>query len=276
MDQVYPGHIYDRIRRQVAVSYVQHELKKYLPSLRSGVSWKTIDGDVGKWFDQSPFVLPVRDFWNGVYGIVTGFKLLIHLVDFFTAENIIWERREIDARELNFAGFNPNSFGVKLENTKVSEAVNFYNDPQNRGLRADHLQKVRETFGKTFERESDPIIVVAKKVDKSDQTVVYDGNARVFLSILQNKTIVPAFVSSFGDDDRKLRNYWIPTGMLQELAHYARQAEKENNIDLYKAHTTVLKHILGHSESAVYEMRERVLPEGEFRKKLLADLGLAS
>ena len=74
MQQNYPTHIYEPLRREIAVSYIRHELRKYLPCLRDQAAWQKIDADVVTWFEGAPFLYPVRDFWNGFYGMVMGFK----------------------------------------------------------------------------------------------------------------------------------------------------------------------------------------------------------
>ena len=50
MERVYPKHIYDPIRRRVAVDYLRRELRKYLGQLPQE-SWSTIDREITQWFD---------------------------------------------------------------------------------------------------------------------------------------------------------------------------------------------------------------------------------
>lgn len=275
MQQNYPAHIYESIRREVAISYIRHELRKYLPSLRDEVAWKKIDGDVATWFDGAPFLLPVRDFWNGFYGIVMGFKLLIHLSDFITAENVVWTRERINLKDLIFAGFNPREFGVSLVTMSVAEAIDFYTKPGNEMKRAEDLAKLEQTFAKSSNREDDPVIITQKKIEEKDQLVVYKGNARVFRAVLLGKNTIDAYVGRFTDERRNLMNFWVPTSYLLELVHLIRAAWKEKDETLYQAGVVVLKKILTFSESAKFEIKDRAIhgPE-EFKTKLLSDLGL--
>ena len=275
MQQNYPAHLYEPIRREIAVSYIRHELRKYLPNLRDESAWKVVDADVATWFGGAPFLFPVRDFSNGFYGIVMGFKLLIHLSDFITAENVVWKREMIYPRELVFTGFNPKEFGVDMVSNNVEEAIDFYTKPGNGARRVDDQAKLYKTFEKTAERVSDPIIVTQKKVEDKDQLVVYKGNARVYLAVLDGKNAIDVYVGRFADEKRQLENFWLPTSYLLELAHLARAAWREKDETTYQATVVVLKKILTFSESAKFEMKDRAVHgPSEFTKKILSDLSL--
>lgn len=271
----YPAHIYEPIRREIAVSYIRHELRKYFPSLKDENAWKNIDSDMASWFEEAPFLFPVRDFWNGFYGILMGFKLLIHLSDFITAENITWKREAVNIKELVFTGFNPTEFDVPMVTMAVSEAIDFYTKPGNEMRRTEDLAKLQATFTKTTNRSDDPVIVTQKRIADKDQMVVYEGNARVYLAVLHGKNTIDAYVGRFADEKRNLVNFWMPTSYLLELVHLARAAWREKDDELYQATTKVLAKTLTFSESAKFEMKDRVVhkPE-EFKQKLLTDLGL--
>lgn len=87
--QVYPKHIYEPIRIKISTNYLKQELRKFLPNIR-GTLWQKIDADIDKWFNDSPNLADVRDFWNGFHGIAMGFKLKPGLIQVITAENIEW------------------------------------------------------------------------------------------------------------------------------------------------------------------------------------------
>ena len=86
----YKKHLSDPLRLKIAYSYVQHELRKLFPNLRDKATWGKIDSEVIGWSGKNPTLVPVRDFWNGVNGISTGFKLK-QIVTWLTSENIKWE-----------------------------------------------------------------------------------------------------------------------------------------------------------------------------------------
>ena len=231
MQPVYPAHIYEPIRQEVANSYLRHELAKYLPSATG--NWR---GDIEKWFDQSPELYPVRDYWNGVHGIMMGFKLYNQLLSFITAENVSWTRGKVKLTDLDYTDFG---------------------------------EYVPRRIG------TEPAIVTQKEVDGTDKLVVYDGNNRVNQAVKRGETEIETFVGRFTDQRRQPANYWLPTSVLMEVVDYAKRAFKEKDEGLYQSFVAVIKKMLSFSESGKYEMKDRVLPkEGEFKTRLLADLGV--
>jgi hypothetical protein len=232
MAQNYPAHIYEPIRREVANSYLRHELRKYFPSV---VNWQEVDGDIEKWFDGSAELYPVRDYWNGVYGIMMGFKLYNQLLSYITAENVIWSREKIGLADLTYS-----DFGEYIPRSRL---------------------------------DNEPVIVTQKEVDGMDKLVVYDGNNRVNRAIKSGETEIESFIGRFSDSRRQPENYWLSTSVLMEVTEYAKMSF--NDVALYKNFIAVLAKMLSYSESGKYEMKNRVLPkESEFKKKLLTDLGL--
>jgi hypothetical protein len=273
MDLVYPKHIYDPIRREIAESYIQHELRKYLPSIKDESVWKTIDADVTTWFDQSPLLFPVRDFWNGFHGILMGFKLKNQLLSFITAENVYWQKQEIELNKLTLGSSFSFFSEAGIKSNEVSEIMAVYENSEL--LRAKHLAEVNNYFSVSVAREMAPIIVTQKLIEGKDKLVVYDGNGRTVLAVLQGRKKISGYVSTFVVHDGLPKNYWLPTSVLMEITHYARLAYSNKDLSLYNNFVNVLKGMLSFSESGRYEMRERVIPvKSEFRDKIMRDLGL--
>lgn len=234
MNNVYSAHIYESNRREVANSYLRHELRKYLPSV---ANWQEVDGDIEKWFDGSAELYPVRDYWNGVHGIMMGFKLYNQLLSYITAENVIWGREKINLTDLTYSDFG------------------------------DSIPRQR--------LDSEPVIVTQKEIDGIDKMVVYDGNNRVNRAIKSGETEIEAFVGRFSGVRRQPENYWLPTSVLMEIIDYAKRAFAEKDGVLYRSFVVVLEKMLSVSESAKFEMKDRAVhgPEN-FKAKLLTDLGL--
>lgn len=234
MAQNYPAHIYEPIRREVTNSYLRHELRKYFPSV---ANWQEVDGDIEKWFDGSAELYPVRDYWNGVHGIMMGFKLYNQLLSYITAENVIWKKEKIKLGELAFS-----DFGEYIPRRRL---------------------------------DIEPVIVTQKGIDGIDKMVVYDGNNRVNQAVKSRETEIEAFVGRFSDARRQPENYWLPTSVLMEIIDYAKRVFLEKDEVSYQSFAAVLKKMLSFSESAKFEVKDRAVhgPE-EFKTKLLKDLGL--
>mgnify|MGYP005851842837 CR=1 FL=1 len=270
--EVYPKHLYDQIRREIAVDYVRHELRKYLPSVRGDV-WSKIDQDIEGWFDEAPFLYPVRDFWNGVHGIMMGFKLYNHLLNFITGENVNWTREEIELEHLSFGTVNSLVRKVVPEGNEVRMAMSGY--LKNEKLRTSHLEEMQKWYEMTEERSANPIIVTQKRIEGEDKLVVYDGNGRVTLAVLEGRGKILAYVGRFVDERRQPENYWLPTSLLMEVVHFVKKAKETGDDNLYGSYVLVLKDMLRRSESSKYEMLNRVVPkESKYYDEFMRDLDL--
>lgn len=273
MDKAYPKHIYDPIRVELACSYITHELKKYLPSIKSEAEWEKITQDVCTWFDKAPYLYPVRDFWNGFHGILMGFKLYNHLLSFVTGENVIWTKESINMDELTLGSPNPLIINAGVSSREVKDIKQFYaNNPQLAELHTKAIEKYKTNTGK---READRIIVTLKEIESKDCLVVYDGNFRTFQAILRGDIEIEAFVSRFTDKRRELYNFWLPTSELMDITAYAKKAWENKEEEIYQAYVKVIRNMLSRSESGIYEMKNRVLPnQSQFRDQWFKDLAL--
>lgn len=271
--EVYPKHLYEQIRREIGVDYVRHELRKYLPSIKGEV-WKRIDQDIEGWFDEAPFLYPVRDFWNGVHGIMMGFKLYSHLLNFITGENVRWTKEEIELELLNFGTVNSLVKEMVPEGNEVRLAMSGY--LKNERLRKSHLEEMQKWYEITEERSTNPIIVTQKSIEGKDKLVVYDGNGRTTLAVLKGRGKILAYVGRFVDERRQPENYWLPTSLLMEIVHFVKKAKEMGDDNLYDSYVRVLRDMLDRSESGRYEMLNRVVSKGsKFYDEFMGDLDLS-
>jgi len=255
MKTEYPKHLSEKIREEVAINYLEHELRKIFPSIDK----KEIFGLM-----NSKELCNPRDFWNGLHGISMGFKLK-NILYLATAENIVWSKKQLKCWEI--------SFGVELESTRKiragkitgQEFADFY--CQNNEIREDELKKVIKIRGNSLERENDPIVVLENK----EMISVHDGNGRLARYILENKKEIWAFVGKM--KGKVPTNYWLPTSFLTEFLFYVYKSIDNNNEVLYLKHIDVLKDMLSCSESGKYEFRERALTKKEpYRSKILGEI----
>jgi len=269
----YPSHIYDSVRAELAVSYIQHEFRKLLWRVPEN-HWQAIDKDIADWMD-SPQLDNPRDFWNGFHGICMGFKLKIGLIYFVTAENVNWKRGNIPVEDLFFGIEFPPTQVIKPGLLSAKEVIKFYADPENRKIREKEL-KITRSFSKgTPPRDKDPIIVTEKIVDGKVVLSVYEGNRRLIKAILEKKEVIPAFVGKFTSQEKEPKNYWISTSILMEIIYFAREAFERGDSESFQHYMAVLKDMLAKSESAVYELKERALiGKKTFREKILKELKL--
>lgn len=271
--EVYPKHLYEQIRREIGVDCIRHELRKYLPSIKGEV-WKRIDQDIEGWFDEAPFLYPVRDFWNGVHGIMMGFKLYSHLLNFITGENVRWTKEEIELELLNFGTVNSLVKEMVPEGNEVRLAMSGY--LKNERLRKSHLEEMQKWYEITEERSTNPIIVTQKRIEGKDKLVVYDGNGRTTLAVLKGRGKILAYVGRFVDERRQPENYWLPTSLLMEIVHFVKKAKEMGDDNLYDSYVRVLRDMLDRSDSGRYEMLNRVVSKGsKFYDEFMGDLDLS-
>lgn len=271
--EVYPKHLYEQIRREIGVDCIRHELRKYLPSIKGEV-WRRIDQDIEGWFDEAPFLYPVRDFWNGVHGIMMGFKLYSHLLNFITGENVRWTKEEIELELLNFGTVNSLVKEMVPEGNEVRLAMSGY--LKNERLRKSHLEEMQKWYEITEERSTNPIIATQKSIEGKDKLVVYDGNGRTTLAVLKGRGKILAYVGRFVDERRQPENYWLPTSLLMEIVHFVKKAKEMGDDNLYDSYVRVLRDMLDRSESGRYEMLNRVVSKGsKFYDEFMVDLDLS-
>ncbi len=254
--KVYPEHIYDLTRRQVAGDYLRRELRKYLGRLDPS-QWPKMDQDIKCWFDHSPYLYPVRDFWNGFWGIAMGFKLKIGLLDFISAENVTWQKEKLPVDQLYFGGSWPSFHPIGKEKYASAIAVaKLYRQQdilaKERPLAAAY-QKFRQQLGDF------PIIVTEKKWNNKVGLVVYDGNGRLNQAILDGKQKIAAWVGRFNDRTFRLANFWVPTPLLMELTVRARSFWQQKKEAAFRKLIASIKIVVGDSQSGFYELRQRAL-----------------
>lgn len=254
----YPKHLSEKIREEVAVSYINHELKKIFPSIKA---------EEVKNLMKSRELYNPRDFWNGIHGVGMGFKLHIGFIYLVTAENIKWTKEKIKIEDLYF--------GIERENTQlvgsklIKNLLDYYQ--KNQGAWNLAKKKLEENWIEDEQRDADPIIVTEKK----DGLTIYEGNNRAEKFMFDGKTETEAYVGRYTTEVMRPSNYWLPTSLLMDNLYYVYQAIDDQNEELFEAQIKVLKNMLSFSESGKIEFTERALTsKKEYRKKILTTLEL--
>lgn len=70
----YPRQLTEPIRIEIAIGYLQHEMRKILARIKNKSAWQKIDSEL-KNLNRNNTMVPIRDFWNLVDGICLGLKL---------------------------------------------------------------------------------------------------------------------------------------------------------------------------------------------------------
>jgi hypothetical protein len=214
-DNIFPPHLYEPIRREIATCYAQHEFRKLLPQLRDISLWQSIDKQIKDWYEE----LSERNFWNAIHGISMGFRLK-SLVPLITSLNINWEKKDMAPEDIWFGGkFGPISslksselgFDVK-EKIFQSQNINILEQTQ---------KKLKDLSSETSPRDEFPIFVVLKE----EKLRVIDGNRRLLQAIVERKKKIKVFVGR-PIAQPLFFEHWVPTSLLVDLVFWHKKQFK--------------------------------------------------
>lgn len=271
--RVYPSQIYDKVRSDLAISYIKHEFRKLLWSTPKK-HFKEIDKTISNW-TRSPVIGFPRDFWNGFYGIIMGFRLKIFLIYLITAENINWTLEKIPVNKLNFGVEHGETRHIRSGKLPAKEVIDFYARPENVKIKTKFIKLNERLSNETPPRDNDPIVAFQKIEDGNLVNSVHDGNRRLAKACLEGKDKILTYLGTYTTEEKLPKNYWIPTSVLMENLFFAKLAFDSKNNELFTKYMEILKDMLSKSESASYEMKNRAVTRSQpFRSKVFEALGI--
>lgn len=238
----YPAHFSEPIRFEIAISQIQHDLRKLFPSVPISV-WSKIDQDIADWPNGRKFeITPIHDFWNFFWGFSRGLKLK-SLINWITAENISWTKEDVNVDNIwitwDFPGFE---FMGKSPycGADIRKRLNL---PQMESVRKRLTEESDFRSDRYAPRDQFPVILIEDNKGRIFKTIKgyfdFEGNRRVIRAILLDQKTIPAFLGKFKNpDDKWPKNYWINTGFLRDLVflshgynlskdHYAAEKVRE-------------------------------------------------
>lgn len=252
----YPKHIFEPIRLEIAVSYLKGELRKLFSGLR-GKSWEKLDKEIELLASNPNLAFP-RDFWNGIWGIAMGFKLKIGMLDYITAENVVWKKENLSVSRFQF--------GVKFHSKNhlplsAQERIVYY---QKNPVEVKKDYQKAQKLSKTSEsRDELPIIAMEKIVKGQLVLSIYDGNRRLQKAILEERRKILAYTGKFRTKKKVPLNFWLPTPLIMELVWRAKSCFDEEKTIKAKKILTTLRSFLRFSESGWYELENRAVTSNE-------------
>lgn len=246
----YKKHLSDVTRLKIAYSYVQHELRKLFPNLRDKDVWKKLDLEVTKWSSKNPTLVPIRDFWNGVNGISTGFKLK-QIVTWLTSENIKWEIKNVDLEDLNF-GTNFEELQQFDYRPAAKDVKAWYFDPKNKKHLLVAIKAHDARSSETYDRNGQLVIIMAK----GSQKIIMDGNRRVLRALLNKKKSLRVAMGVVKNEPM-LSEHWVPTPYLQDLVRTHRLT------GLTKEISKILINLLATSSAGKTEFLHRAINKND-------------
>lgn len=270
----YPKHFYEKIRIEIAVMQIQHDLRKLLPTV-SHSEWNNIDKDILEWFFGEKFELePVHDFWNFFGGFARGLKQK-SLLSWITAENVCWEKKFVPVDQIiitwDFPGLDfmqkaPYPASLVIEELRVRPKA-----------KNTLFEDSEERSKKYSPRDHFPIVLFYDPkggvIDKYTGYYVLEGNRRAVRAIVYGKKSILAYVAKFKrPQDFWPINYWFSTGILRDLVFIAIGLEKKGDQIGFKIIRLIYQLLLRDFEIARIATIDRTFKNYETSKKLLYEI----
>lgn len=250
-EQIYPSHIHEPLRRQIAIEVLEKEFYKLLPII-APEQYSELNRTIAGWWGEGKHELvPIHDFWNGFDGIVSDFKLKTHLVSYLTAVNIAWSQENVspDSLRLIWKPILPKELVITgLSIKEIDRALSA--QPE---LRQDMIDN-SDAHAKWPERDHFPILLLAH----DDEFEVLDGNRRALRAYLYKKSTITAWVAR-STDNQPPRDFWVSTAYLRKLVSEAARAWQERkDSEIAEATKTLLKDVFRQSQIAKINFELRV------------------
>jgi hypothetical protein len=204
----YPSHIYDPVRRAIAVEIVGKEIAKLI-GYEGGEALESLRRKVDKWFYGVPKELaPVHDFWSEFE-----MKLLAkgkRLSRFVTAANATWrqEVRDIDPLALAWMPFiqsRPDIFGpAPWTIARLRIAFSAYPE----------VALEAQRWAPEYKFDTDEPITLLQQPNKQ---FLLDGNGRLYRAFMAGKLKINCWIGYM--DEELPRDYWVSTGLQRRLCY---------------------------------------------------------
>lgn len=240
---VYPAHIYDQLRRDIAAEIIGKELAKLTGIDGNGELQRIRDFTQDTFEGINVVSSPVHDFWS-TFELLPLVKTK-RLSQFVTAKNVAWhqEPRDIDQLTLGWMPFieaRPDVFGTGPWPIPVLKAA-FEEYPL---VLEEAKESNAENVGKyRFEHSDEPITIVQASADE----YLLDGNGRLYRALMAGKASVNCSMGVM--EGEYPTDYWISSGLLNNLA-YEIMNNLESRPEVSEAATTLLRYQLASNEIA--------------------------
>jgi hypothetical protein len=210
---IYPKHLYDPLRRKIAVELAGKEIAKILDA-EDNHELSNMRQAVNDLYDGRQGVYaPIHDFWSLVESILHVKKK--ELPELITAENNTWTKEELPIDRLHitwmpFLEQYPEHFGPKPWHVADLERI-FFQKPE---LFEQAKQQQLEVVGDqqhNFDQTDEPIALVYRK----DAPELIDGNGRLYRALLGGKERIACYVGRL--QGAMPVNYWVSAGTLKQF-----------------------------------------------------------
>jgi hypothetical protein len=211
--KIYPPHLYDELRRTIAVELAGKEIAKILDA-PNDKQLAAMRGAVGDLYDGRQGVYaPVHDFWSLI-------EMILHvkkkeLPELITAQNVEWTTEQVPIERLHvtwmpFLEKRQDIFGPKPWRVADLQRI-FFQKPE---LFKEAQQEQRDTVGEqqhNFDQSEEPIAIVYR----NDNMELIDGNGRLYRALLTGQESISCYIGRLYG--AMPMNYWVSAGTLKQF-----------------------------------------------------------
>lgn len=211
--EIYPGHVYDPLRRKIAIELAGKEVAKIIDA-ESDQQLRKLRKAVEELYDGREGVYaPVHDFWSFV-------EMVLHvkkkeLPELITAQNVTWTKEDIPIEQLHitwmpFLERRQDVFGPKPWQIADVQRLFFQKPELFEEAKQDQARVVGEQQHK-FDQSEESIALVYRH----DGLELIDGNGRLYRALLEGKEAISCYVGRL--HGVMPLNYWISAGTLKQF-----------------------------------------------------------
>jgi hypothetical protein len=213
LEKIYPEHIYDPLRRQIALELAGKEIAKILDAKDNKQLDHMRHAVEELYSGREGVYAPVHDFWSLV-------EMILHvkkkeLPELITAANVTWSQEDIPIERLHitwmpFLEQRQDVFGPKPWNIAELQRL-FFQKPD---LFKEAQENQRQTVGDqqhNFDQSEEPIALIYRH----DQLELIDGNGRLYRALLDGRETVSCQIGRMEGTTPK--NYWVSAGNLKQF-----------------------------------------------------------
>ncbi|HYH74361.1 MAG TPA: hypothetical protein VD735_00210 [Candidatus Saccharimonadales bacterium] len=210
---IYPEHIYDPLRREIAIELAGKEVAKILDA-EDNDRLEQIRSAVDDLYDGRQGVYaPIHDFWSLV-------EMILHvkkkeLPELITAENVTWKQENLPIEQLHltwmpFLEQHQDIFGEKPWSVADIQRI-FFQKPELFKQARDEQQKSVGPQQHGFDQSEEPIALI----HRNDQLELIDGNGRLYRALLNGNETVACQIGRMKGS--MPQNYWVSAGALKQF-----------------------------------------------------------
>jgi hypothetical protein len=209
---IYPQHLFEPIRTQIACELMTKEYYKLFPFM-STQQLHDLPQTLVNWLAGEGYTLdPLTDFWNYVDSTMSGLKLKVLIVPYLTSAHVSWRLEQIDPRTLTlYAPLGTLGSLGKPPFHYADIKRGILDNPEQ--MRINKKDSDYHSTDTKLSRDHFPILVLRRK---NGALQLLDGNRRCMRAYIYDTPTIPAWVGTVTANP-PMFDHWVNTGVLCRL-----------------------------------------------------------